>query len=320
MEPITLEMLRHSASHVMAASVMKLFPGAKLAIGPAIDTGFYYDFDLPRNLTNEDLAKITELMRDEIKVRHKFERREISRNEALEIFADQPYKLELINELPEGETISLYQHDGFVDLCRGPHVPHTGYIKANALQLLSIAGAYWRGDEKRPMLQRIYGTLWNNKEELEAYLQHLEEIERRDHRRLGRELDLFSLHEDAGPGLVYWHPKERASVPSSRISGVSSTMPAATTWSIPAYRALDLMGDLGPPGHLSRRHVLAHGYRWAGLLYQADELSLPYPDIPDADALLSRPAPALGGARHGLPLRAVRRAARLVARARFYPR
>ncbi|NLV74457.1 MAG: threonine--tRNA ligase [Chloroflexi bacterium] len=207
MEPITLEMLRHSASHVMAASVMKLFPGAKLAIGPAIDTGFYYDFDLPRNLTNEDLAKITELMRDEIKVRHKFERREISRNEALEIFADQPYKLELINELPEGETISLYQHDGFVDLCRGPHVPHTGYIKANALQLLSIAGAYWRGDEKRPMLQRIYGTLWNNKEELEAYLQHLEEIERRDHRRLGRELDLFSLHEDAGPGLVYWHPK-----------------------------------------------------------------------------------------------------------------
>ncbi|MFH1085246.1 MAG: threonine--tRNA ligase, partial [Chloroflexota bacterium] len=202
-----LEILRHSASHVMAEAVLKLFPEAKLGIGPAIETGFYYDFGLPRPLTPEDLERIAALMKESIKARQPFERREVSREEALALFRGQEFKEELIRELPEGETISVYRHGDFMDLCRGPHLAHTGYLKANALQLLNTAGAYWRGDEKRPMLQRIYGTIWQNKADLDAYLEHLKEIERRDHRRLGRELDLFSTHEEAGAGLVYWHPK-----------------------------------------------------------------------------------------------------------------
>ncbi|MHB1356653.1 MAG: threonine--tRNA ligase [Anaerolineae bacterium] len=207
MEQPNLETMRHSASHIMAEAVQRLFPEAKLAIGPSIDTGFYYDFGLPRPLVAEDLVKITEYMKESIKARQRFERREVNRAEAMEVFKDQPYKLEVIADLPEGEPLSIYQHGAFIDLCRGPHIEHTGQIRANALALLSIAGAYWRGDEKRPMLQRIYGTVWNTKEELEAHLKQLEEMERRDHRRLGRELDLFSLHEEAGAGLVYWHPK-----------------------------------------------------------------------------------------------------------------
>lgn len=202
-----LEVLRHSASHVMAEAVLKLFPGAKLGIGPAIDNGFYYDFDLPRPLEPQDLAQIAELMKESIRARKPFLRQVISREEALKLFADQPYKLELINDLPEGETITIYRHGDFVDLCRGPHVEHTGQLNPEAFALLSIAGAYWRGDEKRPMLQRIYGTIFPTQEELKAYLDLLAELERRDHRRLGQELDLFSTHEEAGAGLIYWHPK-----------------------------------------------------------------------------------------------------------------
>lgn len=202
-----LETMRHSAAHVMAEAVLKLFPEAKLGIGPAIADGFYYDFDLPRALTPEDLERISTLMVESIKACHPFTRQEVSREEALTLFADQPYKLELIREMPEGEVISIYRHGDFVDLCRGPHVEHTGQLPAEAFKLLNTAAAYWRGDEKRPMLQRIYGTLWPSREELLAYLAHLEEVERRDHRRLGKELDLFSLHEEAGAGLVYWHPK-----------------------------------------------------------------------------------------------------------------
>jgi threonyl-tRNA synthetase len=191
----------------MAEAVQRLFPGAKFAIGPAIENGFYYDFDLPRPLTPEDLEEIKRLMQESIKAKQSFEREEVSRQEAEQIFGDQPYKLELIRDLPPDETISLYRHGAFTDLCRGPHVANTGDLRWDAFALLNTAGAYWRGDEKRPMLQRIYGTIWPSKDELRAYLEKLEEIERRDHRRLGRELDLFSLHEEAGPGLVYWHPK-----------------------------------------------------------------------------------------------------------------
>ncbi|MBC7316123.1 MAG: threonine--tRNA ligase, partial [Chloroflexi bacterium] len=151
--------------------------------------------------------RIAALMVESIKARHPFIRQEVSREEALALFADQPYKVELIREMPEGEAITIYRHGDFVDLCRGPHVEHTGQLPADAFKLLNTAAAYWRGDEKRPMLQRIYGTLWPSREELLAYLAHLEEVERRDHRRLGKELDLFSLHEEAGAGLVYWHPK-----------------------------------------------------------------------------------------------------------------
>jgi threonyl-tRNA synthetase len=199
-----LHRMRHSAAHIMAEAVLKLFPGAKLGIGPPIDTGFYYDFDLPRPLTPEDLPRIEELMRERIASDVPFLHEEVSKEEARRLFADQPYKLELIEEL-EGDTVSLYRHGDFVDLCQGPHVERTRQVPE--FKLLSVAGAYWRGDERNPMLQRIYGALFETKDELEAYLRRLEEAQRRDHRRLGRELDLFSFHEEFGPGLVYWHPK-----------------------------------------------------------------------------------------------------------------
>jgi threonyl-tRNA synthetase len=203
----SIEEIRHTAAHVMAEAVQELFAGAKFGIGPAIDNGFYYDFDLPRPLTPEDLETISALMRESIKAKKPLVREEVSREQALAEFADQPYKVELIRELSEGEPISIYRHGEFKDLCRGPHVEHTGQLRWDSFKLMSIAGAYWRGDEHNPMLQRIYGTIWPSKQELQAHLDKLADIERRDHRRLGRELDLFSTHEEAGAGLVYWHPK-----------------------------------------------------------------------------------------------------------------
>ena len=202
-----LELVRHSTAHVMAEAVLQLFPEAKIAIGPSIENGFYYDFDLPRSLTPEDLEEITRNMQDIIKEKKDFVRSEVTKEEALKQFADQPYKVELINDLPEDAVITTYNQGGFTDLCRGPHVENTGKINPQSFKLLSVAGAYWRGDESRPMLQRIYGTAWTNPKELRLHMQHLEEMEKRDHRKLGKELDLFSLHEEAGPGLVYWHPK-----------------------------------------------------------------------------------------------------------------
>jgi len=201
-----LETMRHSAAHIMAEAVQELFPGTKFGIGPAIEDGFYYDFDLPRALTPDDLKEIEARMKQIIKQRAPFGRRDISRAEARQQFAQQPYKLELIDEMPEGEVISTYTQGNFTDLCRGPHVQNAGQVPAEGLKLLSSAGAYWRGDEKRPMLQRIYGTAWPGKADLEAYMHKLEEIERRDHRRMGRELDLYSTHEIGGAGLIYWHP------------------------------------------------------------------------------------------------------------------
>jgi len=202
-----LEAMRHSASHIMADAVTQLFPGAKLGIGPAIEEGFYYDFDLPRSLTPEDLEIIEARMREIIEGHYPFERQEISRQEAQTLFSDQPFKLELIARLPEEEIISIYTHGDFTDLCRGPHVEHTGQVREEGLKLLSVAGAYWLGSETRPMLQRIYGTAWPRAQDLEAYLNRREEAERRDHRRLGKDLDLYSIHEEAGAGLVHWHPK-----------------------------------------------------------------------------------------------------------------
>ena len=202
-----LERIRHSASHVMAQAVLEKFPEGKLAIGPAIEDGFYYDFDLPRPLTPEDLEEIETRMQEIVKGKHEFTYQELSREDALDMFQDQPYKLELIADLPEDEPISIYKHDTFVDLCRGPHVENTARIKANAVKLMSVAGAYWRGDERRPMLQRIYGTAWNNKVELAAHLKRLAELEARDHRRLIKQLDLVSFSEEVGAGLALWHPK-----------------------------------------------------------------------------------------------------------------
>ncbi|MFP4484630.1 MAG: threonine--tRNA ligase [Spirochaetota bacterium] len=199
--------IRHSTAHVMAEAVLRLFPEAKLAIGPPIENGFYYDFDLPRPLTPEDLEEIEKHMQQIMSEDHEFTKDVISREKAYELFQDQPYKKELIEDLPENEDISLYTQDTFTDLCRGPHVSTTKELNPKAFKLLNIAGAYWRGDEKRPMLQRIYGTAWDNPKELRKHLEHLKEIEKRDHRKLGKELDLFSTHEEAGPGLIYWHPK-----------------------------------------------------------------------------------------------------------------
>ncbi len=211
--------LRHSAAHVMAQAVMEMFPGAGIAIGPPIEDGFYYDFDLPRPLTPEDLESIEARMREIISGDHAFEKQVITADEARQIFQNQPYKLELVegleaggfdeygeplDELPE---ISTYTQDTFVDLCRGPHVESTGEINPAAVKLLQVAGAYWRGDENKPMLQRIYGTAWETAADLEEYLWRLEEARKRDHRRLGKELDLFSVSEDVGPGLILWHPK-----------------------------------------------------------------------------------------------------------------
>lgn len=210
--------IRHSTAHVMAEAVLERFPDAKIAIGPAIDDGFYYDFDLPRPLVPADLEAIEKRMRGLIQSKESFVREEITSEAAKALFADQPYKLELIEGLEHGGVdedgnptdeavpMSVYRSGKFVDLCRGPHVENTGKINPQAFKLLNVAGAYWRGDEKRPMLQRIYGTAWESKDQLEAYLWKLEEAKKRDHRKLGKELDLFSTNEEVGAGLVLWHP------------------------------------------------------------------------------------------------------------------
>lgn len=217
--------IRHSAAHVMAEAVLELYPDAKIAIGPPIDTGFYYDFDLgtddngkPRTFKPEDLEAIEKGMRKIIAGRHPFNYRQVSADEARQIFADQPYKLELIdgldkggvdeygNEVSEKPVISTYKHDTFEDLCRGPHLEHTAQIPPDAFKLMSSAGAYWRGDEHNPMLQRIYGTAWRNKQELKAHLDLLEEAKKRDHRKLGRDLDIYIFDELVGAGMPLWLP------------------------------------------------------------------------------------------------------------------
>jgi len=199
-----LERMRHSAAHIMAEAVQSLFPEAKFGIGPAIENGFYYDFELPRPLTQEDLPIIESKMKEIIDADLPFIREEVSKEKARLLFATQPYKLELINELPDA-IVAIYKQGSFTDLCRGPHIASTGEVKA--FKLTHIAGAYWRGDERQPMLQRIYGVAFDSQAELEDYLLRQAEAAKRDHRKLGKELDLFSIHEEIGPGLICWHPK-----------------------------------------------------------------------------------------------------------------
>jgi threonyl-tRNA synthetase len=196
----------HSTSHLMAQAVQNLFPEVKLAIGPSIEEGFYYDFDKKEPFTPDDLEKIEKGMQKIVKENHPFIRKEIPKSEAIKFFEEkgEKYKVEIISEL-EDEKVTLYQHDDFVDLCKGPHLPSTGMIKN--FKLISIAGAYWKGSEKNPMLQRIYGISFPSQQELDEYLKRIEEIKRRDHRILGRELELFSISDEVGPGLVLWHPK-----------------------------------------------------------------------------------------------------------------
>jgi len=205
-EPEGKDIYRHTASHVMAHAVCELYPGTKLAVGPAISDGFYYDFDLPVSLSPEDLEKIEERMRDIVRRDLPLRREVWDREEAMAWFRDhgQDYKVELLQDMDE-PRVTIYRQGDFLDLCRGPHLVSTG--KLRNFKLLNLAGAYWRGDETRPMLQRIYGTAFLREEELQDYLHFLEEAERRDHRRLGRELDLFSFHDEAGPGVVFYHPK-----------------------------------------------------------------------------------------------------------------
>ena len=200
-----IETYRHSTSHIMAHAVKELFPDARLAIGPATEEGFYYDFDISRPLTPEDLEKIEGKMAEIIKDNKPFNRKILSRKEAIELFRKQgeEYKVELLNEITD-EQVSVYEEGGFTDLCRGPHVSSTGVVRA--FKLLSIAGAYWRGNEKNKMLQRIYGTSFEDAKALKEYLAFLEEVKKRDHRRLGKELDLFSISDEIGPGLILWHP------------------------------------------------------------------------------------------------------------------
>jgi threonyl-tRNA synthetase len=210
--------IRHSAAHIMAQAVVEMFPEAKYTIGPPVENGFYYDFDLPRNLMPEDLEKIEKRMRQIVQGKHDFKKKVIPAEEAREIFKDQPYKLELIeglekggfdeygNPLKEKPEISIYQHDTFVDLCRGPHVENTKEVKQDAFKLMSVAGAYWRGDEHNKMLQRIYGTAWENAQQLKAYLHQLEEAKKRDHRKLGKDLEIFTFDDEVGPGLPLWLP------------------------------------------------------------------------------------------------------------------
>ena len=211
--------LRHSTAHVMAQAVLEKFPKGQVAIGPPIEDGFYYDFELPRPLTPDDLQEIEARMKEIVAQGQPFEYREVDEREAREIFADQVYKQELIDGLVSGGedeygekseepvVLSIYTDGDFVDLCRGPHVENTKQINPQAIKLLNVAGAYWRGDEHRPMLQRIYGTVWKTQEDLEQYLWKLEEAKRRDHRRLGQDLDLYSVNEEIGAGLILWHPK-----------------------------------------------------------------------------------------------------------------
>jgi len=217
-EDSKLYKIRHSAAHIMAQAVLEMFPEGKITIGPPIENGFYYDFDLPRNLTPEDLEQIEKRMREIIGGKHDFVKEVVTADEAREIFKDQPYKLELIdgleqggldeygNPLQEKPEISIYKDDSFVDLCRGPHVSNTRDIKPDAVKLMSVAGAYWRGDEHNKMLQRVYGTAWENAKQLKEYLWQIEEAKKRDHRKLGKDLEIFFFDEEVGPGLPLFAP------------------------------------------------------------------------------------------------------------------
>ena len=202
--PEALDLLRHSAAHILATAVREVRPEAKIGFGPPIEHGFYYDFEVAEPFTPEELEEIEARMKEVVRCNDPFERRVVTVEEARELFADDPLKLERLEEFGEDEVITVYRNGPFLDLCRGPHVPTTGYLKH--FKLLSTAGAYWRGDERRQMLQRIYGTAWFTEKDLKEYLERLEEARRRDHRRLGKELGIFSVHQEAGAGLVHWHP------------------------------------------------------------------------------------------------------------------
>ena len=330
------EVLRHSTAHVMAQAVTDLFPGAKYAIGPAIADGFYYDFELPdgAHFSDDDLERIEARMREIVKADEPFVREELDREHAIAtvrrpalqdrdhragrsrgLRRDRRRQRHLRVPQPAADRTARE----FVDLCRGPHVPSTKRL--GAFKLTKVAGAYWRGDEKRPMLQRIYGTAWESKAALEEHLHRLEEAEKRDHRKLGAELDLFSFPDEIGSGLAVFHPKggtiRRVMEDYSRQRHEEAGYEFVNS---PHITKSNLFEISGPPRLVRRRHVPADGARRRHrLLPQADELPVPHPDLPQPHALVPRAAAAALRVRHGVPLREVGRRARPHPRPRHDP-
>ena len=273
-----LDVIRHSTAHLLAQAVKDLFPDAQVTIGPVIEDGFFYDFSYKRPFTPEDLLAIEKKMAEMAKADLKVERKVLSRSDAIAFFKDlgEHYKAQIIESIPSDEDVSLYTQGDFTDLCRGPHVPSTGKLKV--FKLMKVAGAYWRGDSKNEMLQRIYGTAWAKKEDQEAYLHRLEEAEKRDHRKIGKQLDLFHMQDEA-PGMVFWHPKGwamwqvveqymRARVSRQRLSGNS----------LPADHRPRAVGEIRPLGTFQGRHV-HHRVGKTRLRGQADELPGPHPGV-----------------------------------------
>lgn len=327
-EGTDLYKLRHTAAHVMAQAVLDLFPQAKLGIGPPVVDGFYYDFDLgtdengrQRTFTPADLERIEKRMRQIIAGKFPLRYRVVTAEEARELFKDQPYKLEIIEGLLRGEfneygddvedrqraienlVISTFRHDTFEDLCKGPHVAHTGLIPVDAFQLMSTAAAYWRGDQSRPMLQRIYGTAWFNKKDLKRHLQLVEEAKKRDHRKLGRELELYIMDEEIGPGLPLWLPN--GNILREELEKLAREVEDAAGYirvSTPHIAKEELYLHSGHLPYYADSMYPPDGTRRHSLLLEADELPVPSQDLRQQAAQLPRPAAAAGRVWHGLPL------------------
>ena len=322
-DPRALELIRHDAAHVMAEAVQSLWPGTQVTIGPVIDNGFFYDFYRNAPFTPEDLPVIEKKMREIIARDKPFTKEVWPRDEAKRVFKDkgENFKVELVDAIPPGQDLKIYRQGDWFDLCRGPHMTSTGKI-GNAFKLQKVAGAYWRGDSNNPMLTRIYGTAFAKQEELDAYLQQLEEAEKRDHRKLGREMDLFHFQEE-GPGTVFWHAARLDHLPGDRRLHAPPPEGRLSRGERAADARQVAVGDLRPLGLVPREHVHGAVRRRrdrgrARLRHQADELPGPHPDLQARPALVSRTAAAHGRVRHGASLRAVRRAARADARARLH--
>ncbi len=315
MKSSQLYRIRHSAAHVMAQAVLEFYPETKYTIGPPVENGFYYDFDLPQPLLLEDLEKIEKRMRQIISGGHPFVKKVVSAEEARKVFKDQPYKLELIDGLEKGSLdeygnplaekveISIYQSDTFTDLCRGPHVETTRQINPAALKLMSIAGAYWRGDEHNKMLTRIYGTAWRTPDELKNYLKMLEEAKARDHRKLGKELEIFTYDEEVGPGLPLWLP--RGGVIIEELERLAKEMEEKAGYlrvKTPHLAKEDLFLHSGHLPYYAEVNVPSDGDRRRQVLRQTDELPDASQDLRIQTALLPGPAHTPGRIRDLLPL------------------
>ena len=325
-DPRALELIRHDAAHVLAEAVQSLWPGTQVTIGPVIENGFYYDFYRAEPFTPEDFPAIEKRMREIIARDQPFKKTVVSREEAKSVFEEkgEAFKVELIDAIPADQEVKLYSQGEWTDLCRGPHMTSTGKV-GDAFRLMKVAGAYWRGDSTKPMLSRIYGTAFAKKEELEAYLKQLEEAERRDHRKLAREMDLFHVQEE-GPGSIFWHPKGWTLFQT--LVAYMRRRLAADYQEVNAPQVLDrrlweISGHWGwyresmfvcRPGGRGRRDRGP-----ARLRAEADELPRPCADLQARPALLPRAAGSSRGIWRGQPLRAVGGAARPHARESFHP-